>query len=238
MLTWIQDWLSQPRLDRYLNECGGDPDRAFQLYVWNGRVASAFLRDLADMEVLVRNAFDGAVQDNWEGSSHWLLDPESPVLVVKLKPDGTDSNHIAREMIQKATAQAGGPEIAAPGKIVAELTFGFWASLVNKVRTDDLWTPYISRCFVSPHPSRKDVDRRLASLNSFRNRVAHHEPLINTDLLKMHARILDVCGWISPDVRTHVEGETLVPGLLEDRPSRASSSSARPPALDGALDEE
>lgn len=218
MTTWVQDWLSEPRLSRYVNECGGDPDRAFRLYAWNGRVAGAFLRDLADIEVLVRNAFDRAVRDHWTGSVHWLLDPSSPVLMVKWKEDGSDTNHIAREMIATAIAKAGGLGAASPGKIVAELPFGFWASLVTKAREHDLWTPYISRAFVSPHPKRKEVARRMAALNGFRNRVAHHEPLINHDLANMQEKILDICGWISPEVRSHVEGESTVLALIEERP--------------------
>jgi hypothetical protein len=218
MTGWIPDWLSAPRLDRYLNECGGDLDQAFRLYAWNAKVASAFLRDLSDMEILVRNAFDRSVQDHWSGSGHWLLDPGSPVLVVKWKEDGSDTNHIAREMISKAIGKAGGLGVATPGKIVAELMFGFWASLATKAREHDLWTPYVSRAFVSPRPERKEVNARLQALNDLRNRVAHHEALINRDLAALHTKILEICGWISPDVRAHIEAETTVPTLLGERP--------------------
>jgi hypothetical protein len=218
MPSWAQDWLSEPRFQRYVNDCHGDEDLAFRLYAWNGRVASAFLRDLSDLEILVRNAFDRAVQDNWNGSVHWLIDPESPLLVVRWKDDGSDTNHIARDHISNAIAKAGGLGVAAPGKIVAELMFGFWASLVTRAREHDLWTPYISRAFLSPRPSRRDVDRRMAALNRFRNRVAHHEPLINHDLEELHTRILDLCGWISPEVLKHVQAETTVPDLIGKRP--------------------
>jgi hypothetical protein len=219
MPSWVQNWLSEPRLQRYISECHGDEELAFRLYAWNGKVASAFLRDLSDLEVLVRNAFDRAVQEQWDGPAHWLIDPSSPILVVKWKDDGSDRNHIARDSIASAIDKAGGLGVATPGKIVAELTFGFWASLVTKVREHDVWTPYVSRAFISPRPERKEVNRRMVAINGLRNRVAHHEPLINYDLDKMHNRILDLCGWISPEVQEHVRSETSVPALIAERPN-------------------
>lgn len=223
MTNWVQDWLSEPRLDRYLNECHGDAELAFRLYAWNGRLASAFLRDLSDLEVLVRNSFDRSVQDQWSGDAHWLIDARSPVLVVKWNDDGTDGNHVLRDGVMRAVAKAGGLGAAPPGKIVAELMFGFWTALVTKPREHDLWTPYISRAFVSPRPKRKDVSSKMFSLNGLRNRVAHHEPLINYDLPKMHERILELSGWISPEVREHIEKETQVPTVIEERPEAAQA---------------
>jgi len=57
---WAVNWLSAERLEPYLRAVGGDPAAALALYTWNGRVSVAVFRDLADLEVLVRNAYHRA----------------------------------------------------------------------------------------------------------------------------------------------------------------------------------
>ena len=78
-----------------------------------------------------------------------------------------------------------------------------------------LWRPALRRAF--PHRSpltRKQAHRPLNGLRKLRNRIAHHEPILARDLLGDHQRILDVTGWISPGVRTWIEGHSRVAALL------------------------
>ena len=47
------------------------------------------------------------------------------------------------------------------------------------------------------------------------HRIAHHEPVFARPLREDHDRILEVTGWISPDVRAWIERHSRVPTLLD-----------------------
>ncbi|MGP5165628.1 hypothetical protein ACTXOR_08280 [Arthrobacter rhombi] len=53
-------WLSQHRYEKYLALASGDHLLAMEIYAWNSELSSAILRDLAHVEVAVRNAFDAS----------------------------------------------------------------------------------------------------------------------------------------------------------------------------------
>ena len=83
--AWVETWLSEPRFARYLAEAVGDRERALELYEWNLRLGAAVMRDIAHIEVAVRNVYDRTMREHWVGSEHWLFDPDSPVLVPLLR---------------------------------------------------------------------------------------------------------------------------------------------------------
>jgi hypothetical protein len=217
---WVNEWLSEPRFKTYSDATGGDEGRAFDLYVWNGRLAASILRDLGDLEVLIRNRFNRAVADHRPGP-HWLLDPQSPIRVEKLRRSRSgelrDANRTTRDKVEQAIREAGGPN-ATPGKVIAELMFGFWLAMTRRALETEMWTPYFSRAFLRPRPERRAVEARMQKLNELRNRVAHHEHLLRTDVAQHHASLLELAGWLSPAVRDHIGVTSDVPALLATRP--------------------
>jgi hypothetical protein len=66
---------------------------------------------------------------------------------------------------------------APPGKVIAELTFGFWRYLSTTAHHHPLWIPYLHTAF-RPGTSRQAVDGPVDRLHQLRNRIAHHEPLL------------------------------------------------------------
>ena len=90
------------------------------------------------------------------------------------------------EQVSVARQQAtdGGQHPVVPGKVVAELHFGFWRYLLASKYYTALWVPALSAAF--PHLPVRDrksasanrmVFDALGNLNKARNRVAHHEPV-------------------------------------------------------------
>jgi hypothetical protein len=217
---WLKQWLSEPRLLRYLNAADGDDELCMQLYVWNSQIAAALLRDLADLEVLVRNKFNHAI-DSRRSGTHWLLDPNSPLRTPMMhrRRGGVqvDANARIRERIERAIADAGGVN-ATPGHVVAELTFGFWLSLVRRNREHEMWTRYVVHSFVKPWPARSDVEQRMSDLNDLRNRVAHHEHLLTTDIAQHHGWLIELAGWLSPKVADHIAATSTVTEMLANKP--------------------
>jgi len=103
-----------------------------------------------------------------------------------------------------------------PGdRLVAELTFGFWSSLLTQhydapTPGGGFW-PYLLRP-VFPHVpkhlrTRVQILKRIDQIRHFRNRVFHHETIWYFDqspdkknLCLIHDEILEAIGWISPEM--------------------------------------
>lgn len=222
---WIDDWLSIPRLSRYLTYTGGDRQRAIALYEWNAQTCSALHRDLAYLEVALRNAYDSAATANWPGPpGHWLLNHSglvfAPVWRTKRASNGRrvrrDMNEKPRRDVEKAVAKAGGPSATA-GKVVAELSFGFWRYLSSSAHEKTLWVPLLHHAF-PVGTNRADLDAKVGRLHDLRNRMAHHEPLIGVNLTDRMVDLLDVADLIRPELAVHLKATSRVPALSSAKP--------------------
>jgi hypothetical protein len=221
---WLERWLSAPRLERYLRATGGDRARALRLYDWNARISSVLLRDLAHFEVALRNAYDGALIDATpSGHSHWTFASAAvfpPLYRTKRIRGGAtqhaDINRKPREILDAAVAAAGGSSTS-PGKVIANLSFGFWRYLSSKAHEKSLWVPYLHAAF-SPKTNRGDIDARVGRLHGLRNRVAHHEPLLSTNVLAGLDDLLWVATRLDPSIAQYISASSDVRTLDGNRP--------------------
>ena len=224
---WIDSWLSPARLSRYLTHAGGHRSAALALYEWNVQISAALHRDLAHLEIALRNAYDAAAGAHWSGSGHWLRDDAAqafaPVLRTKHRSRGggrtsyqVDINQKPRELVARAVRDAGGPTASA-GKVVAELNFGFWRYLSSSAHEKTLWVPLLHHAFPIG-TSRAEVDRKVGRLHTLRNRVAHHEPLLLEDLAARHADLVAIADLLQPQLAAHLTATSQVPPLLSARP--------------------
>lgn len=86
-----------------------------------------------------------------------------------------------------------------PGKVIAELTFGFWLQLTDSKLEHKLWVPCLHKAFAPRKaPKRATFNQQLEKLRQLRNRVAHHEPIFHLDLLDAHKRIFEVGNLLCP----------------------------------------
>ncbi|MFT4294223.1 MAG: Abi family protein [Micropruina sp.] len=228
--AWIDAWLGAPRFARYVTTCGGDRARALRLYEWNVALGQALMHDIAHFEVALRNAYDTVIQRRWRGGQHWLLDPESPavtpiwrVRTVKggLKR-GIDVNYPNRRSVEKAIDRCGGVR-ASPGKVIAELSFGFWANLTSASHEKTLWVPYLHHAY-PVRTNRRGPDQAIRCINTVRNRISHHEPVIDPidqsmDPGKIAQDIRRLLGQLAPSVESHVVATSTVTAVLNQRPS-------------------
>jgi hypothetical protein len=105
------------------------------------------------------------------------------------------------------------------GRLVSELTFGFWRYLLAARYERTLWTPALRHAF--PHlrsHRRVDVARPVERLNHLRNRIAHYEPIYPRRLDLDQRDALDVVAAICGDSRAWLEQTSLVAGTLARRP--------------------
>ncbi|MEU6130630.1 hypothetical protein ABZ805_15760 [Saccharopolyspora sp. NPDC047091] len=224
MAAWIEQWLSAPRLAPY-RAAASTERAALELYEWNATISAAFHHDIAHLEVGLRNAHDRSLCADLEaGEPHWTATPARffpPARHRAANGRLVDTNDTARATIAKARGQAArglprGTE-PPPGKVIAELSFGFWRFLTSRRHHDRLWIPLLHRAFPRG-TARADLDRPLGRLHGLRNRAAHHENLLRANLPARHQDVLDVAALLAPELATHLKATSTVPALLGERP--------------------
>lgn len=173
--------LSPERLSTYLSLAKDKPPSlhdALTLHAWNSHVGGLLLSQLAVCEVVVRNAaadvLTAVYGPQWPWDYGFFL---------------SLSNHCRDQLTKARTGQT------RTGKVIAELSFGFWEHLFVTVHDPVLWTPHIHGAFpnlppgLAPYQARGDIRTRLTNLRKLRNRIAHHEPLMK---LPLAARVQDI----------------------------------------------
>jgi len=147
--------LSAARFGTYLGVAGGDRAQALRLYMWNAKVSAAFGPPLHLAEVAVRNAVAGAVGRaykslEWHESRTFSSDLKDPANGYSPRRDLTEARAEAARQIEAAierrntaalrAARVAGlpppipqavPDVAPVGKVIAELRFAFWVSMLT-----------------------------------------------------------------------------------------------------------
>ncbi|MGE2847764.1 CAAX protease [Rhodococcus sp. 3.70] len=211
--VWVEKWLSAERFGTYRRMAGGDRARALALHEWNAKLNAALLHDFAHLEVGLRNLYDRALDGVVvPGDRHWT----NPKSATRLFPhiDGPDVK--THRDLSTARRLAGGPTAPA-GKVMAELTFGFWVLLTSSRHDRLIWQPHLKHVFPSG-TTRSLVHAGLDELRKVRNRVAHHEPVrtevANTVVRRMH----HYCRYVSPELAAYVRETSTVESLVRSRP--------------------
>jgi len=189
----LERTLSIDRLSPYLAASGGDKKAAILLYEWNTTLSEGLYGLLQGLEVALRNAMHEALTAGL-GRADWY---DCVVLQFPLE-----------EALRKAKRKLGqeGKALSA-GRIVAELSFGFWTGLTGPFYAQNLWIPHLRHAFPHKRLGHKTVHGRLDAIRKLRNRVAHHESIISRDLSADLTHILEVVGWICADTAIWL-GET------------------------------
>lgn len=208
-LRVLEHRLAVERLAPYRAACGGDLARAVAMYEWNAEVSAALGTTLGHLEVLLRNAMHDALAA-WTtarfGEPRWYIDPAHVL---------TAESHVDIAKARRRATHGGRQET--PGRVVAELTFGFWRFLLARRYDRGLWHPCLHRAFA--RQQRRAVYDAVEQLHAARNRMAHHEPMFNRPVSELRTTALRVAGWICPISRDWIEAGCRVPQLLASPPS-------------------
>jgi hypothetical protein len=119
--------------------------------------------------------------------------------------------------VSLALRHAGGSQ-APHGKLVAELPFGFWWSLLADEYNRLLWQPALRHAFDGT-VRRRRLHAELDEVRRLRNRIAHHEPIHTRPLEEDLARVLDIARRIGRALGEHLEATTRVSVLIDERPT-------------------
>ncbi|ABQ71552.1 protein of unknown function DUF1526 (plasmid) [Rhizorhabdus wittichii RW1] len=190
--------LSADRFDTYLKWAGADQTLAERLYTYNVQLSAALYGPLHMLEVVLRNMADAQLAA--QHGAAWIDDPA--ILVTNYQ---TGAIAKARQTLQKDGKAATRPQI------VAELNFGFWASLFGP-KSHHLWQS-LRPIFQAKGVQRGVIARDLRDLRILRNRVAHYEPIIALPLAQRYASITTLTGWLSPSAATWIAKYSTWPTL-------------------------
>ena len=186
----LRSVLSADRLDVYRQPRDADSLDAVARYLWNEALSEALYPTLAALEVGLRNNLHDELSALYGPS--WFTRPGL------LRP--SEAQRVTDVL---ATLGRQRKPLTA-GRVVAELTFGFWTSLCDRAYERPLWQPLWRRRMVLPylprrHRTRHYVSAHLNGIRLLRNRVFHYEPVWHRrDLAQRHQDILAAIGWVSP----------------------------------------
>jgi hypothetical protein len=203
----IRRAISVERLAPYERASGGDTAAALRLYSWNAEAAGAFLGLLHCLEVVMRNALHRELsllfgRPDWWYASRAGLHPSAARMVEEARQD---------------LIRHGKP--ADPPRIVAELRFGLWVSLLGKGNDYEtrLWRPALHRAFPGYSGRRGPLYVDVNSVRLFRNRIAHHEAIYQRHLAADHATIVRLIASVSADTAEFARRLDRVPAVLARR---------------------
>ena len=208
-LAELERCLSSDRLSTYMGAVGHDKESAVRLYVWNMTISAAFYSPLQALEITIRNGFHHELTQTYGPS--WYNNPRVPLTAEALR--------LVQNARAKLAEQGKAPD---PGRMVAELSFGFWERLLSKgpkgAYEMKLWRPALHKAFPHARKKRSEVHLPVQHLRVLRNRIAHHEPIFARHLAQDYRSLTDVLGWISPEIRRWVEHHSNIHAVLAQRP--------------------
>lgn len=202
-IVWL---LSPERLTPFLTITGTEQD-AIELHNQSLRLNAAIMPVIALIEIGLRNAISEQLRAKL-GVPNWLTAPPRTHLVWHGKEVDSIKKaivHAQRAAYAKLTnaekkaldtlAYPNGIPAGLPrarrvrarqaqiqvsiGQTIAQLTLSFWKGLFSVDYEAALWKPVLRRLFPNKAIERVDVARHLEVIYEARNRIAHHEAVID-----------------------------------------------------------
>jgi len=206
-LDAIERLLSKERLLTYVAHAVGDRTRAFRLYTHNLKLSSSLFETIGGLEVALRNSMHLTLAQGF-GSESWY-----DRVPFRWLHHESASIQRAKDQIQSRKKRI------LPGRIVAELTFGFWCALSGRAYSNTLWIPRLHKAFPNRRLGHGEAHRRLNEIRELRNRIAHHECILHLDLGNGYAQILETLNWICPITASWIESHSNFPSLWKSPPA-------------------
>lgn len=188
---------------------GNDSNRAKKLYHANIRLAQSFHPILSQFEVIFRNSLN-TILSGYFTDADWIINQKNGFMRdLSLQP-----GFFLRNAVQKTEGKLRRRGISATsGRIISDQTLGFWVSFFLPHHYALVAGGPIQIFPYKPATeNRASILKKLNSIQSFRNRVNHCEPLCFTghyincsEALKVRTLIYDLVSWIEPELVSFLE---------------------------------
>lgn len=190
---------SSARVGRYKSKFSGNEAHAMKAYQHNLLITESLTPLFSTVEIALRNAMHSQLTVSLGRADWW-----GTWRGIQVYRGQVDRIEAAGAKLRRRR------EPATPDKIVAELTFGFWATLLNAEFQHALWAP-LRKAF--PHCPKADRQRKTISslvntLRDVRNRAFHHEPVLwlTPAVDTVYADGLKLLSWIHGPVESWLTG--------------------------------
>ncbi|NOU47117.1 MAG: hypothetical protein HOO86_08655 [Bacteroidales bacterium] len=186
--------ITRERLNPYLKHHSDIIDKALAHYKSNILVSESFYPLIAILEVGLRNTIDNQLNRKYNDSK-WYENTDFIRTASRYQID--------RISEARTNIQASKKEITT-GRIISELTFGFWTSLFDTKFELTLWKNLrlaFPNC-PKQNRNRKNISSKFNQIRKFRNRIFHHEAITwNLDVLNSYNNeILEGISWLDNDL--------------------------------------
>ncbi|WP_139199062.1 Abi family protein [Pseudomonas panipatensis] len=204
-MSSLEAELSPKRFWVYFQRSGHNRSHAFQLYLYNARLAKSFLFPLHILEIVIRNAIDDVFSSeftiDWhiDGSFLGLLNPES--------------HNSLQSVVSRFPA-------ASKDTLISRISFDFWSNLFRPEYDRSIWQTRMRKLFPNnPTLTRASFHPVISRMNWVRNRIAHHEQILSLNCSQEHQTILDVVSYRSHDAADWLKCHSTVPQILRTYPN-------------------
>ena len=207
--------VSQKRMNRYVQACGGNTRKAMTLYRYNIELSQVMFAIICHFEVALRNAVDANLTARF--GNEWLKNAATPGGLFDTKATRKDFNNIqnAYNKLQKLG-------IYSHSKLLASMEFGFWKYQFAPAQFGCTKKQLMK---IFPNKTRSTVKKKynlsyifneLDRVNTLRNRIAHHEPICfprqasviyTRYILNEYHKIMQLFSWMG------IDGKDLLLGL-------------------------
>jgi hypothetical protein len=206
----IEQYISKPRLSRYLKATNKNKTKAILLYKNNLIVSRSFYPLLSIFEITFRNSLNKVLELHFQDND-WIINQQNGFMSnSSLK----QSKYYLKGKVKTTIDNLKRNNIhISSGKIIAEQTLGFWTSFFKShhfalIKGKALYTfPNCPKGF-----KRDDIYRKLKKINDFRNRIYHYEPICFSgnkidfsQVIEIHEIILEVLSWIDKNLLNFVK---------------------------------
>ncbi len=207
--TIIERIISNERLQPYLTHHKGNQEKAIQHYKSNILVSEAFYPLLSILEIGLRNSIDYQLTIRFN-DKNWFENHEFIKIASRFQ--------IARISDARSNILSEKKEITC-GRIISELSFGFWTSLFDTKFEMTLWKTLRLAFPNCPKKIRKrrTMSSKFNSVRKLRNRIFHHEAITwNLDVIKEYENeILEALEWMNKDLVNWLEGLNHLTSVIE-----------------------
>ena len=188
----IEGILHTERIDAYRQDEAGHAV-TLSRYLLNMTLSESLYPVLQFAEIALRNAAHRELTARC-GTDAWYDSTLS-----RLTPWQQDKVAEAKDALRKNRKPL------SPGRIVAELTFGFWTGFFNNPHARTGIGSYLSKNAFPHAPATEQYQSKLCKrwleIRDLRNRIFHHERILHwKDLDARHQAIHEVIAWMSPEL--------------------------------------
>jgi len=212
--TKYQLLFSQQRFNKYVYACDQNIENAIALYKYNIQASQALYPLISILEVALRNGIDRVLIRHFK-DDNWLLTQRHkfayhPNMVCKGVQGDLRTDNFFAEKLKKTENKLSYYRVPIThGKLIAELTFGFWVKFFDTSAIKVLRGVPLDAFTNKPHKKLALVHSHLNSIVTLRNRIAHNEPICFdnsgniclTTIKRYETNILEALGWLDADLK-------------------------------------